>query len=140
MKEKPYFNNRISRYAESPLFKTPVDVEDDDLDTIAMQDLLEDPLKYNGTETLISDNNNLQGNLANNVDGICLPGRNIDVTKTENWYKANSEKPDEPSGDKLTGQGMTRESNNSKVDYLYQCPIIKTTDETGRGDYFYKRK
>ena len=33
---------------------------------------------------------------------------------------------------------MTRESNNSKEDYLYQCPVIETIDETGRGDYFYK--
>ena len=65
-------------------------MEEDDLDTVGYgARLIGRPLQYNGAEKLISDNNNLQGNLsANNVDGICLPGRNIDVTKTENWFKA----------------------------------------------------
>tara|TARA_B100000925_G_scaffold284707_1_gene260057 strand:- start:2692 stop:8022 length:5331 start_codon:yes stop_codon:yes gene_type:complete len=139
--EDAFFNNRISRYAKSPAYQNESDdVPEDELDLIGFgARLLGRPFSYNGKETLIDDNNNMLSNFsANNLQGICLPGKNV-KNLVQTFIGKNSLPPEAIStGDKITGQGMTQDGSTRTSNYLSMCPIFDNDADGGFGDYFYK--
>jgi len=143
--EDAVFNNRISRYAKSPAYQNESeDVADDELDLIGLgARLLGRPFSYNGKEALIDDNNNMLSNFSsNNLEGICLPGKatNMYIPGNEKFPKRNSLPPSPTdTGDKLTGQGMTQDGNQSTTNYLSMCPVFENDADGGFGNYFYKK-
>jgi len=121
------FNTRITRYAKSPAAQNA----DSDVVTEAGESdivgkgarIIGRPLKWNGTDSVSSA---LQTQLGNNqVDEICLPGKDPDQTDATTQMGIS---PSTPNGDKILGLGVSKDDSTSHNLYLTSCP---TFDENG---------
>ncbi|WP_372655016.1 hypothetical protein [Halobacteriovorax sp.] len=125
--KKAKFNTKISRYAKSAKSLVALEILDPEVDdTFGFSTkTLGRPYNYNGTD-VISDQV-LTSVEQLNVDGMCIPGKNIDAQIVENQ---NSTEPDLVHlGDKVNALGMTSsELNLAQPNYLSSCPVL---DQSG---------
>jgi len=125
--KKEKFNTRISRYAKSAkslIASEVLNPEEDDTFGLSTK-ILGRPLHYNGTEVITDQ---VLTNIEQvNVEGLCIPGKNVDAQIVENQ---NGTVPDIIHlGDKVNGIGMTSSSINlAQPNYLSSCPVM---DQSG---------
>ena len=116
------FNTRLSRYAESPADQNDSsDVTETDQDEFGLAArIIGRPLRYTGTEE--SGTTALDNFDHNNVEGLCLPGRDPTLASLE---AQNSTEPGSDFlGDRVLNLGSTRTGNTANNDYLTACPIL----------------
>jgi len=136
------FNNRITRYGKSALMQNASeDVSDDEEHTFGLSTrVIGRPYNYIGDETI--ESSSVISNLThNNVEGICLPGKDLSQSTYEDQ---NSSEPDSVDGEKFDGDrvlgiGMTLSKAAAELDkydqelYLSACGIFDY-----EGNYIYK--
>lgn len=127
----PYFNDRIARYGLS------VDYKNSALGTAnhtfgLASPTIGRPLNYIGKTTIPIDEYPINNNFyANNVNAICLPGKDVS-SGSQSFEAQHSKRPGtRAQGDKVNGIGIT--PYITKADhYLSSCAIL---DE--QGNYYY---
>ena len=147
IKDNKFFNNKISRYARSPAYQNAsTDVPEEDLDLIGKgARILGRPFSYNGSEE-ISSTEGLQNLKNNNVNSICIPGkepRMFDFDgEPSNFTEQNKFHPTTNGldgretfmGDQINGIGMSTESTIIDPNFVMSCGIFDFD-----GDYYYKK-
>ncbi len=123
---KDRFNDRISRFANTPVAQNAASAAPTPSDTSGLAArILGRPFDYNGKKLIPSPSTS--GLNANSVTAICIPGKNI--TASAKTYDLNMVPPGVQAGssDKIFGIGPTMSGlQNSK--YLNSCPA---TDSLG---------
>ncbi len=120
------FNDRISRFATTPLAQNLAQVPASLSDTVGLgARIILRPFDYHGTASVPSAAQSAL--IQNNVSAICIPGR--DVANSLGTFDSHSRHPGNrvEASDKLFGVGATSSSFNSTKNLLY-CP---TTDSAG---------
>lgn len=118
------FNNRISRFGRSIAYQNASsDVTESDLDTFGLgARIIGRPLEYQGSEIVDPI---VQANLLhNNVNAICLPGRDPSPASQDLVSQHSSIPSLIFNGDKVTGQGMTLSGTLASNSYYSSCNIF----------------
>ena len=116
------FNDRISRFAQSPVNQNLSQASPTPSDTVGLAArIIGRPFDYYGTQpTPVNAKTTL---VANKVDAICIPGR--DISNSTQNLELNSRVPGNriESSDKLFGVGPTQSTSQS-IKALNSCPAV----------------
>lgn len=125
----PYFNNRISRFGKSVRHQNASpDIDEDDLNEFGVgARIIGRPYNYIGEEIILTEA--LQGLSSNNVQALCLPGRDPNASSL---FASNRNRPQSSlMGDQVNRMGMTL-STGTSIQYLNSCPVFRNDN------YIYK--
>ena len=126
------FNQKIARFAASPEHQESSAQLPRELNYHSFglgARVLGRPFNYHGTKITPPL---LQRNFSRNqVEGICIPGRDPTVTSSyEAQHAANPRGTNKPyDGDMVGNIGMTLQENSASINYYNSCPVI---DEKGQ--------
>lgn len=117
------FNNRISRFGRSLAFQNASsDVVENDLDTFGLgARIIGRSLNYQGSE--ITDPVVQANLLHNNVNAICLPGRDPSPASQDLISQHTSIPSVMFNGDKVNAQGMTLSGTSANNSYYSSCNL-----------------
>lgn len=122
------FNNRIARFASSPLTQNLATAASTPSDIAGLgARILGRPFDYYGTQVPpTGSTTNLSTNL---VNAICVPGK--DIVNSTRVFQLNSRSPSSrvESSDKIMGVGPTMSGTAANSKYLNACPA---TNELGK--------
>lgn len=123
---RPQFNLRIARFADSPANQNIQSLITDKSDTFGLgARILGRPLKYYGSETTpISTRLHLN---SNKVNALCVPGKNL--ANSNNTQDLNLLTSQTREADKISNVGRTLSAlTNQNAHYFAACPA---TDDSG---------
>tara|TARA_Y100000768_G_scaffold388960_1_gene389319 strand:+ start:3623 stop:8632 length:5010 start_codon:yes stop_codon:yes gene_type:complete len=125
------FNTKIARFAQSPRNQNASSLVTEDTDTFGLAArILGRPYDYYGSDTIDSDTRTTLTN--NNIEGLCVPG--VDVDNATTTQQLNFFSTTEREADKITNVGRTMSSAIGFDDYYYSaCPA---TDDDGNYTHF----
>ena len=121
------FNNRIARFANTPLSQNLQEVLSKPGDTVGLAaKIIGRPFDYNARNSVNSDAN--AALYATNINAICTPG--VELASSSKTDDLNQRSPSNPIGksDKLYGVGPTLSGFGANWKYLSACPA---TDDSG---------
>ncbi len=125
------FNNRIARFAASPLSQNIAEVTTPGTDTFGLGARnIGRPFNYYGTNAAPTEA--LDGLNANNVKAICIPGKDVSNSSTNFDLHTRTPSSREGTSDKILGIGSTLVTSTFSEKFLSACPA---TDSTGKAVY-----